>query len=130
MPFVTDHPWVLVAALAALCAILAALRTGRARPRPGQVWFAQVPFDDGSGSKDRPVLILEVHGRSCTAAAFTSQSSAERHHAVRVPHGVPGLDRASWVKPSPTTLPVRSLRRCAGDAGPGLVTWYAQHRRG
>jgi hypothetical protein len=29
-----------------------------AGPQPGQVWWAQVPYEEGRGSKDRPVVVL------------------------------------------------------------------------
>ena len=107
--------------------------TGRT-PLVGDIWYADVPFADGTGSKDRPVLVLRVDGRTCEVARFTSKDrSGDRHH-VLLPPGFPGLSRASWIDLRPRTLPVRALRRRSGRPGPALVHWYrdttAQRARG
>lgn len=60
-------------------------------PAPREIWWAEVPFEDGHGSKDRPCLVLRVDGRTATVAKITS-----KHHA-ELP-GVLALPRA----PSPT----------------------------
>ena len=96
----------------------------RPRPRPGEVWFADVPFEDRPGSKDRPVLVLTVAGRTCTVAPFTSQDRSARRDHVRLPSGVPGMGKASWVRLRPIPLRCSALRRRISDPGPALVTWY------
>ena len=116
---------VLVVALLAF-AVLARVTAGRrrARPRPGEIWFAQVPFDDGTGSKDRPVLVLSVRGRSCTVAQLTSQDQGGRPDYLLVPDGVPGLSRRSWVSVHPVRLRLSALRRRTGEPGDALVEWF------
>ncbi|UZN04445.1 type II toxin-antitoxin system PemK/MazF family toxin [Cellulomonas sp. S1-8] len=105
-------------------------RRGRAprpsarRPQVGDVWFADVPFADGTGSKDRPVLVLSVGGRTCEVARFTSQDRSDRRDHVRLPAGFPGLTRASWIDLRPQTLPLAAVRRRSGHAGEALVVWY------
>ncbi|HEY0188398.1 MAG TPA: type II toxin-antitoxin system PemK/MazF family toxin [Cellulomonas sp.] len=133
-----DRPWLLLVGLAAL-AVLVALgrrrargrRAGRTRsrgrrpaPRPGEVWFALVPFEDGTGAKDRPVLVLAIDTRTCTIARLTSQDQDARRDYARVPPGVPGLRRSSWVSLRPQALDRSAFRRRIGDPGAALVAWY------
>ncbi|GIG41482.1 type II toxin-antitoxin system PemK/MazF family toxin [Cellulomonas phragmiteti] len=95
-------------------------------PRVGEIWFAEVPFDDGTGSKDRPVLVLAVDRRTWEVARFTSQDRSARRDHVRLPPGFPGLTRASWIDLRPRTLPLSAARRRSGDAGEALVAWYRE----
>lgn len=101
-------------------------RAARRAPSAGEVWFADVPFDDGTGSKDRPVLVLHVRHRTCEVARFTSQDRGARRDHVAVPPGFPGLSRASWIDLRPRELPISALRRRAGVPGRALVTWYRE----
>ncbi|MFC8191814.1 type II toxin-antitoxin system PemK/MazF family toxin [Cellulomonas sp. NPDC057328] len=129
---------VVVAALVVVLLVAAAVLRGRGRgrgrgrrgrrPRPGEIWFAWVPFEDGGGGKDRPVLVLRRAGRRVAVARFTSQDKGSRRDHVRVPGGVPGLSRDSWLDLRPRTLPRRAFRRRAGDAGDALVSWYDDAR--
>jgi len=114
------------AVLAALLVILLAgtVRHRAARPQPGEIWFAQVPFRDGTGSKDRPVLVLSVARRRCTVAQFTSQDQDARRDYLRVPAGIPGLSRSSWVSLRTVRLPRSAMRRRSGAPGAALVNWY------
>ena len=102
-----EHPWATLGVVAAILLIgwLRRPRGAGRAPDPatrdatatGDVWFAEVPFEDGSGSKDRPVLVLSVVARSCEVARFTSQDKNGRRDHVRVPQGIPGLPKASWL---------------------------------
>ncbi|WP_258726503.1 hypothetical protein [Cellulomonas sp. NS3] len=61
-----ERPWLTALAVAVLLVLLRLSRRGRGpTPRPGEVWFADVPFEDRPGAKDRPVLVLSVRGRTC-----------------------------------------------------------------
>lgn len=120
-------PWWAVAALAVLAVglvVRVVARRRRARPRPGEIWFARVPFEGSAGSKDRPVLVLAVDRRTCTVARFTSQDQGARHDHRRVPEGVPGLRRTSWVNLRPVRLRRSAMRRRASEPGASLVQWY------
>jgi len=122
-----DHPWITVGVVAVLLVLLRLLGRRRPRagaPRAGEVWFAEVPFEDGSGSKDRPVLVLSTGGRTCDVARFTSQDKNGRRDHVRVPQGVPGLPKASWLNLRPTPLPRSAFRRRTGVPGEAFVVWY------
>ena len=120
-----DLAWPAVA-LAGVVLVLLLRTLGRRapRPRPGEIWFAFVPFEDGTGSKDRPVLVLSVEGRTCTVARFTSQDKGARRDHLRVPDGVPGLHRASWVNKHPVRVKRSAMRRRAGIPGMSLVAWF------
>lgn len=99
-------------------------------PYAGEIWFADVPYEDGTGSKDRPVLVLHVRHRTCEVARFTSQDRSERRDHVAVPSGFPGLSRASWIDLRPRELPISALRRRAGVPGLALVAWYRDAAQG
>lgn len=133
-----DPPWPVVVAVAVAVAVVLVLgRQARARPRRrprerpqartpavGELWFAWVPFEDGPGGKDRPVLVLGVGGPTCTVARLTSQDKSARRDHVRVPDGMPGLTRPSWVSLHPVQVHRSDLRRRLGDPGEALVAWY------
>lgn len=124
---VTERPWLAVVVLVVLVALLrlAGRRRGPA-PRPGEVWFAMVPFEDGSGAKDRPVLVLSSGVRRCTVARMTSQDRSARSDHARVPTGTPGIARASWINLRPTTVRRSAFRRRSGTPGEAFVAWYRE----
>ncbi|MFJ6622200.1 type II toxin-antitoxin system PemK/MazF family toxin [Kitasatospora sp. NPDC091335] len=95
----------------------------RPRPRPGtapaprEIWWADVPFEDGPGSKDRPCLVLRVHGRTATVAKITSKHRAERPGVLPLPPGTVGdrQGRTSWLETDELReVPLSSFRRRAG----------------
>ncbi|MDQ0796138.1 type II toxin-antitoxin system PemK/MazF family toxin [Streptomyces sp. B1I3] len=59
-------------------------------PRPGEIWWADVPFEDGPGSKDRPCLVLSVRGGTAVVAKITSRSHEERPGVIALPPGAVG----------------------------------------
>jgi hypothetical protein len=128
--FPADHPWLTVGVVAVVLLLgwLLRRRPSPARragtPEAGEVWFAEVPFEDGTGSKDRPVLVLSTFSRSCEVARFTSQDKDGRRDHIRVPQGIPGLPRASWLDLRPVTLPLSAFRRRTGEPGEAFVAWY------
>ncbi|MEU1290306.1 type II toxin-antitoxin system PemK/MazF family toxin [Kitasatospora sp. NPDC005856] len=91
-------------------------RTG-AGPEPREIWWAQVPFEDGPGSKDRPCLVLRVHGRTATVAKITSKHHAGRPGVLPLPPGAVGDrdGRASWLETDELReVPLSAFRRRAG----------------
>lgn len=94
------------------------------RAARGEVWFAEVPFADGTGSKDRPVLVLAVQGRVCTVARFTSRDRTARRDHRKVPVWLPGLHGDSWADLRPITLRRGALRRRVARPDVALLTWY------
>ena len=129
-----EHPWVTIGGVAVVLLIgwlrrsrqatRRPSRPRRTRPLAGEVWFAQVPFAEGTGSKDRPVLILSATADAWEVARFTSQDRSGRRDFVRVPQGIPGLPKASWLDRHPITLHASAFRRHAGDPGEAFVAWY------
>ncbi|MFJ8692942.1 type II toxin-antitoxin system PemK/MazF family toxin [Streptomyces roseolilacinus] len=69
------------------------------RPEPGDIWWADVPFEDGPGSKDRPCLVLAVRGDSALVAKITSKYREERAGVIALPPGSVGdaRGRASFL---------------------------------
>ncbi|WP_371481329.1 type II toxin-antitoxin system PemK/MazF family toxin [Kitasatospora sp. NBC_00315] len=129
-----------VLAVVAVVAVLAALawaaaRRGRRRPVPSgpgprrpaakggrrpaarEIWWAEVPFEDGPGAKDRPCLVLRVSGRTATVAKITSKHHTERPGVLALPPGTVGdtRGRTSWLETDELRdVPLRDFRRRVG----------------
>ncbi|MBW8739474.1 MAG: type II toxin-antitoxin system PemK/MazF family toxin [Streptomyces turgidiscabies] len=97
---------------------------GRAvRPRPAEIWWATVPFEDGPGGKDRPCLVLTVRGRRATVAKITSKYHHERPGVIPLPPGAVGdaQGRPSFLETGELRdLHVGEFRRRVGVADPAL----------
>ncbi|MFH8606632.1 type II toxin-antitoxin system PemK/MazF family toxin [Streptomyces sp. NPDC018029] len=59
-------------------------------PRPAEIWWARVPYEDGPGGKDRPCLVLSVRGRRARVAKITSKYHEERAGVIPLPPGSVG----------------------------------------
>ncbi|CAM5229246.1 type II toxin-antitoxin system PemK/MazF family toxin [Streptomyces narbonensis] len=93
-------------------------------PRAGEIWWADVPFEDGPGSKDRPCLVLTVRGDNALVAKITSKYHDERPGVIALPPGAVGdaQGRPSFLETDELRdVPVRDFRRRAGTADP--VVW-------
>jgi len=121
-----DRPWLVALVVGAVVLLLRLLRrAGAPVAHPGEVWFAMVPFRDGTGAKDRPVVVLSRHGRRVTVARLTSRDqSARTRDYARAPLPLPGLHGTSWVDLRPLELPRSALRRRTGDAGDDWLLWF------
>jgi hypothetical protein len=53
-------------------------------PRPGEIWWADVPYEDGTGSKVRPCLVLRSDRRGVDVLKITSQDKSDRDDHVRI----------------------------------------------
>ncbi|MFI0515208.1 hypothetical protein RKD19_005080 [Streptomyces canus] len=98
-------------------------RTTGVRPRPAEIWWAQVPYEDGPGAKDRPCLVLAVRGRRVTVAKITSKYHDERAGVIPLPPGSVGdaQGRASFLETDELReVPVGDFRRRAGVVDPVL----------
>jgi mRNA-degrading endonuclease toxin of MazEF toxin-antitoxin module len=94
-----------------------------AKPRPAEIWWANVPFEDGPGGKDRPCLVLSVRGRSATVAKITSKYHDERPGVIPLPPGAVGdaQGRPSFLETDELRdLPVGEFRRRVGVVDPAL----------
>ncbi|MFF3322054.1 type II toxin-antitoxin system PemK/MazF family toxin [Streptomyces sp. NPDC002889] len=107
-----DTSWWLAVAAVVVLALLAAVVDGRGRgggrpggrtrppgrpgergrrpkggPAPGEIWWAEVPYEDRQGSKDRPCLVLSVRGDTAQVAKITSRYHDERPGVIALPPG-------------------------------------------
>ncbi|MEV0009325.1 type II toxin-antitoxin system PemK/MazF family toxin [Streptomyces sp. NPDC051840] len=92
-------------------------------PRPGEIWWADVPFEDGPGSKDRPCLVLSVRGGTAVVAKITSKRHAERPGVIALPAGAVGdaRGRQSFLETDELRdVAVSGFRRKAGDLDPSV----------
>ncbi|GGY96827.1 type II toxin-antitoxin system PemK/MazF family toxin [Streptomyces nitrosporeus] len=89
-------------------------------PRPGEIWWADVPYEDGPGSKDRPCLVLSVRGGTAVVVKITSKHHAERPGVIALPAGAVGdaRGRASFLETDELRdVPVAGFRRRVGEVG-------------
>jgi hypothetical protein len=93
------------------------------RPRPAEIWWANVPYEDGPGGKDRPCLVLVVHGDRAMVAKITSRYHDERAGVIPLPPGSVGdaRGRPSFLETDELReVPVWDFRRRAGVVDPVL----------
>lgn len=98
------------------------------RPQPGEVWYADFPFEeDASESKDRPCLLLAVEDGQYVTCKITSVDHSDRPGYHPVMPAVTGLPKLSYIRVTPPVMLTRQqLRRCVGEADPVLWAWAAQ----
>ncbi|GGP61001.1 MULTISPECIES: type II toxin-antitoxin system PemK/MazF family toxin [Streptomyces] len=96
-------------------------------PRAGEVWWADVPYEDGPGSKDRPCLVLSVRGRgrrrTALVAKITSKHHEERPGVIALPAGTVGdrQGRRSFLETDELReVRVGAFRRRVGAVDPGV----------
>ena len=87
----------------------------------GQIWWAAVPFEEGAGFKDRPVLIVGVSGRRVRVHTFTSVNQSGRAGYAGVGVAVPGSRKASWLRVGRTTSLRTEWLRAYGGPAPAVV---------
>lgn len=98
-------------------------------PRAGEIWWADVPYADGTGSKVRPCLVLRIDGRDADVLKITSQDKSERDDHVPIPTRSwdPNADHDSFLDISePIPLPLAAFEDRAGPCDPDL--WHAIRR--
>ncbi|MCM0679170.1 type II toxin-antitoxin system PemK/MazF family toxin, partial [Micromonospora phytophila] len=92
-------------------------------PRPGEIWWADVPFADGSGSKVRPCLVLRADARAADVLKITSQDKSDRDDHVRIPtrDWDPDADHDSFVNlTEPSRIPLADFSNHVGTCDPTL----------
>ncbi|PGH50198.1 type II toxin-antitoxin system PemK/MazF family toxin [Streptomyces sp. Ru87] len=93
-------------------------RPGGAVPAAREIWWAEVPYEDGTGSKDRPCLVLAVRGRTALVAKITSRYHEERPGVLALPPGSVGdsRDRLSYLETDELRdVPLAEFRRRVGE---------------
>ncbi|WOX24133.1 type II toxin-antitoxin system PemK/MazF family toxin [Streptomyces solicathayae] len=101
-----------------------AVRAPARAPRPGEIWWAEVPYEDGPGSKDRPCLVLSLRGDRALVAKITSKYHDERPGVIALPPGSVGdaQGRPSFLETDELReVEVAEFRRRVGTADP--VVW-------
>ncbi|MEU3858535.1 type II toxin-antitoxin system PemK/MazF family toxin [Streptomyces sp. NPDC028722] len=94
-----------------------------ARPSPGDIWWADVPYEDRAAVKDRPCLVLAVRGDRATVAKITSKYHDERSGVIPLPPGAVGdaRGRPSFLETDELReVPVGHFRRRVGVVDPVL----------
>lgn len=92
-------------------------------PKPGEIWWAMVPYEDGTGEKDRPCLVLSVQGRTVLVAKITSKFHEGRPGVIPLPPDVvrdTGGRRSYLETDELRRVDSRAFRRRVGAADPGL----------
>ncbi|WP_436520325.1 hypothetical protein [Actinoplanes sp. HUAS TT8] len=108
-------------------------RRGHWPPKPGQIWFADVPFEESAGeSKDRPVLVLRQAGREAEILKITSQDkSAHPEFYLFLPHAKwhRVLSKDSWLELRPQKLDYHRFRDLRGPARFGTLRIVKRRER-
>lgn len=96
--------------------------SGPANPRPMEVWNANLYFDDRSGAKNRPVIVLEKRGEEFTVLMVTShERMPETDMKLIDPYEVM-LDMSSTVRTDRLfKIPPSKFNYKLGDLGPDDV---------
>ncbi|WUH91745.1 type II toxin-antitoxin system PemK/MazF family toxin [Streptomyces sp. NBC_00433] len=119
--------WVVVGGVVlVVAAAVAWWRRGRAggrgaAPRRGEVWWADVPYEDVVGSKDRPCLVVSVRRRTARVVKITSRFHGEQPGVVALPAGTvdDAEGRRSYLETRELrTVPLSAFRRRAGSLDP------------
>jgi hypothetical protein len=93
------------------------------RPLPGEIWWADVPYEDGTGSKVRPCLVLRTRRGGADVLKITSQDKSDRSDHVRLPtrRWDPRADRDSYLEVAePIRLRAAAFARRAGTCDPAV----------
>jgi PemK-like, MazF-like toxin of type II toxin-antitoxin system len=107
------------------------------KPKPAEIWWANVPYEPAGGAprrpgratrdaeraKDRPCLVLSVHGDTALVAKITSKYRDERPGVIPLPPGSVGdaQGRPSFLETDELRkVAVWEFRRRAGVADPIL----------
>ncbi|GAA2383012.1 hypothetical protein GCM10010432_46850 [Catellatospora methionotrophica] len=106
-----------------------------ARPHPGEVWWAYVAYEDGSGGKVRPCLVIRTHADHVEALKITSQDKSHRRDHIEIPQTSAWDPRAEYDSFLDLSAPFwvwdDDLRRRAGTVHPWVMAQvYRSHQCG
>ncbi|WP_345138017.1 type II toxin-antitoxin system PemK/MazF family toxin [Streptomyces mexicanus] len=94
-----------------------------ARPQPAEIWWASVPLGEGPAVRERPCLVLSVHGKRARVAGITSKYHDERAGVIPLPPGSVGdaHGRTSFLQTDEVReVPVWDFQRRVGVVDPVL----------
>jgi len=102
---------------------------------PWSVWFANVRFSDGNGSKDRPVVVLNDNTVLCLCLPVTSKEKSRSLDYFKIrDHRSANLEKESWVKFELIELRPSDFRRQIGMLDDGdifaIQAWLMSRRYG
>ncbi|GIH60728.1 type II toxin-antitoxin system PemK/MazF family toxin [Microbispora siamensis] len=89
----------------------------QAGPRPGEIWWADVPYEDGPGHKVRPCVVLRTYRGGAEVLKITSQDRSDRADHVEIPTRTwdPDADHNSFLDlTGPVRVPVADFQDRAG----------------
>ncbi|WP_328854669.1 type II toxin-antitoxin system PemK/MazF family toxin [Microbispora hainanensis] len=89
----------------------------QADPRPGEIWWADVPYEDGPGHKVRPCVVLRTHRGGAEVLKITSQDRSDRSDHVEIPTRTwdPDADHNSFLDlTGPVRVPVGDFQDKVG----------------
>jgi len=92
-------------------------------PQPGEIWWADVPYEDGTGHKIRPCLVLRGDARHREVLKITSQDQSDRNDHIAIPTRSwdRGADHNSYLDlTGPIRVPVKSFEDRAGALDPAI----------
>jgi hypothetical protein len=122
-----------VVVVATVVAVWWIRRGQRGRPRTGEIWWADVPYTDGSGSKVRPCLVLRGRWRGVEVLKITSQDKSRRRDHMPIPTKTwdPWARHDSYLNlGEPIIVPRRAFQRRAGACDPALLRRIAGRSAG
>ncbi|MEU6428273.1 type II toxin-antitoxin system PemK/MazF family toxin [Microbispora sp. NPDC046973] len=89
----------------------------QAGPCPGEIWWADVPYEDGPGHKVRPCVVLRTDRGGAEVLKITSQDRSDRSDHVEIPTRTwdPDADHNSFLDlTGPVRVPVADFQDRAG----------------
>lgn len=92
-------------------------------PQPGEIWWADVPYEDYSGHKIRPCVVLRTGNGIREVLKITSQDQSDRSDHVRIPTKTwdSGADHDSYLDlTGPVKVPVAKFDDRAGSLDPAI----------
>jgi mRNA-degrading endonuclease toxin of MazEF toxin-antitoxin module len=111
-----------VALVAAVVALIFFVR--RNGPRRGEIWWADVPYADGTGSKVRPCLVVGRRLGGIVVLKITSQDKSHRRDHVLIPTKGwdPRAQHDSYLNVrEPLTVRRSAFERRAGTRDPEIM---------
>ncbi len=98
-------------------------------PRRGEIWWADVPYADGTGSKVRPCLVLGRRLVGVSVLKITSQDKSHRRDHVPIPTRSwdPRAQHDSYLNVAePLTVRPKAFERRAGTCDPAILKWVGK----